>query len=61
MTIENKIICIHCGSEGVSKYGTYKDVQRYWCKVCNRKFKADDTPFRMKTDANLVSSALNMR
>jgi putative transposase len=60
MEIETKIVCKHCGSEGVSKFGTYKGVQRYWCKVCNRKFKADDTTFHMKTDTNLVSSALNM-
>jgi len=44
----------------VLKYGTYKGVQRYWCKICRRKFKADDTTFHMKTDTNEVSSALNM-
>jgi len=54
------IKCKNCGAEGVLKYGTYKGVQRYWCKVCKRKFKADDTLFHMKTPANQVSSALNM-
>ena len=58
--MENEIICKHCGNEGVLKYGTYNGVQRYWCKVCRRKFKADDTLFHMKTPANHVSSALNM-
>lgn len=58
--INNNPSCKHCGSTGVSKYGTYKGVQRYWCKVCNRKFKNDDTLFHMKTPANQVSSALNM-
>ncbi len=58
--MENKIKCPYCGGEGVSKYGKYKNVQRYWCKVCKRKFKADDTLFHMKTPANQVSSALNM-
>ncbi len=52
--------CKYCGSEGVVKFGTYKGVQRYWYKVCKRKFKADDTLFHMKTPANQVSSALNM-
>jgi len=52
--------CKHCGSEGVVKYGTYRGVQRYWCKVCKRKFKADDALPGMKLDTNLVSSALNM-
>jgi hypothetical protein len=57
--IENPIVCKYCGSEGVQKYGTYKGVQRYFCKVCKRKFKNDDTTFHMKTDTNLVPSALN--
>ena len=51
--------CKHCGSGGILKYGTYKGVQRYWCKACKRKFKADDTMFHMKTPTNQVSSALN--
>ena len=58
--MENEITCKNCGAGGVLKYGTYKGVQRYWCKVCKRKFKADDTLFHMKTPANQVSSALNM-
>ncbi|MFC2022224.1 DDE-type integrase/transposase/recombinase [Chloroflexota bacterium] len=58
--MENEIICKYCGSEGVSKYGTYKGVQRYFCKSCERKFKADDTTFHMKTPTNQVTSALNM-
>ena len=58
--MDNQIICKYCQSLAVVKYGTYKGVQRYWCKICNRKFKADDTTFHMKLDTNLVSSALNM-
>ena len=57
---ETEITCPHCQSKGVMKYGTYKGVQRYMCKSCQRKFKADDTVFHGKLDANLVSSALNM-
>ncbi len=60
METENKIICKHCGGEGAVKYGTYKGVQRYYCKACKKKFKADDTTFHMKTDTNQVSSAINM-
>jgi putative transposase len=52
--------CRYCGSNAVVKFGSYKGVQRYWCKVCKRKFKADDTLFHMKTPANQVTSALNM-
>ena len=58
--MENEIKCPYCETEGVVKFGTYKGTQRYWCKVCQRKFKADDTLFHMKTPANHVSSALNM-
>jgi transposase-like protein len=57
--LEN-VICKNCGSHKVVRFGTYKGIQRYWCKDCQRKFKADDTLFHMKTPANQVSSALNM-
>ncbi len=53
-------MCKHCGSSGVVKFGTYKGVQRYYCKVCKRKFTANDNLFHMKTPANQVSSALSM-
>lgn len=58
--MENKITCKYCGDEAVVKYGSYKGMPRYWCKVCKHKFKADDTTFHMKTDANLISSSLSM-
>jgi putative transposase len=54
------IKCKYCQSEAILRYGTYKGVQRYWCKTCQRKFKADDTTFHMKTDASEVSAALSM-
>jgi transposase-like protein len=57
--MENEIACKHCNSEAVVKFGTYKGAQRYWCKSCQRKFKAGDTLFHMKTPTNQVSSALN--
>ncbi|MBI3931066.1 MAG: IS1/IS6 family transposase [Chloroflexi bacterium] len=58
--VANPVHCSNCDSIATIKYGTYKGVQRYYCKVCNRKFKADDTLFHMKLDTNLISSALNM-
>jgi transposase-like protein len=54
------IICKNCGSEAVKKYGKYKGVQRYYCKSCHRKFKADDDVFHMKVPSEYVSSALSM-
>jgi len=50
--IVTKVTCKNCGSEGVVKYGSYKGVQRYYCKVCERKFKADDSLFHMKVSAD---------
>jgi len=55
----NPIHCKKCNAPAV-KYGTYKGKQLWWCKVCQKKFKDDDTTFHMKTDVNEVSSALNM-
>jgi len=53
-----KITCKNCGSDHVVKDGFYKGVQRYLCRACNRKFKADDTPFHGKVSAGHISSAL---
>ena len=55
----NEIVCKHCGNDGLLKYGKYKGTQLYWCKVCKRKIKADDTTFHMKTPTNQVTSAVN--
>jgi transposase-like protein len=62
MPIEEKttktITCKNCGSEAVVKFGTYKGVQRYYCKVCKRKFKGDDDVFHMKVPAEYVNRAV---
>jgi len=57
---EAKVTCKYCDSPAVVKYGTYKGVQRYRCKVCGRKFKADDTLFHMKISPEYISRALDM-
>ena len=54
------ITCKHCGSTAISKFGTYKGIQRYWCKSCNRKFKDDNTSFHSKMPAEWESSAVDM-
>lgn len=58
--MDKLLVCKYCGSEGIVKYGTYKGVQRYFCKVCRRKFKNDGVMFGMRTPTNQVTSALNM-
>jgi len=54
------IACKNCGSNAVVKFGSYKGVQRYWCKSCQRKFKGDTDLFHMKTSPEQISSALRM-
>ena len=54
------VLCKYCSSPNTVKYGTYNNVQRWWCKDCKRKFKEDETLFHMKTPANQVASALSM-
>ena len=51
--------CKLCNSENTVKFGSYKGVQRYWCKDCKRKFKNDDSLFRGKVSASDISIALN--
>lgn len=58
--IVSNVACKNCGSEAVVKYGSYKGVQRYFCKVCQRKFKADNALFHMKVSPEYISTALSM-
>jgi putative transposase len=54
------ITCKHCGAEAIVKYGSYKGIPRYYCKVCKRKFKADDNLSGMRIPTSEISSALNL-
>jgi len=56
--IISKVTCKNCGSTACVKFGTYKGVQRYYCKSCKRKFKADTDAFHMKVPTDYVSHAL---
>ncbi|XUX00555.1 MAG: DDE-type integrase/transposase/recombinase [Dehalogenimonas sp.] len=57
--IQNPPACKNCGSDDVVKWGAYKTVPRFYCKACNRKYKADGSLFHMKVPADHISSALN--
>ncbi len=62
MLIKNSLTlikCKHCGSPQVIKFGTRKDIQRYYCKDCKRKFVLDTLP-KMKTPMKWIASALDM-
>ena len=56
----NGIICKYCQSEQVIKYGSYKGVQRYYCKECKRKFAGIDTIPKMQYPTSQVADVLNM-
>ena len=53
------VICKYCGSDtGILRYGTYKRVQRWWCKKCGRKFVDNGGLPRMRTPVEQVGLAL---
>ncbi len=56
----NVIECKYCKSENVIKYGSYKGVQRYFCKDCKRKFAGIDRIPKMQYPTSQVSDAINM-
>ena len=52
--------CKYCQSEKVIKYGSYKGVQRYYCKDCKLKFAGIDTIPKMQYPTSQVADVLNM-
>jgi transposase-like protein len=54
------LICKYCRSSPVIKYGVYKGVQRYFCRICNRKFVSENTIPKMKTPTKDIADSLNM-
>jgi putative transposase len=52
--------CKFCGSKRIVRFGHYKQVQRWWCKDCKRKFVDNDALPKMQTPIIQVASALSM-
>jgi len=52
--------CPYCNSGAVVRYGSYKNVQRYWCKSCARKFRAGAAGCRMRTPPQAIGTALEL-
>jgi len=52
--------CKYCGSPHIIRYGTFRGIQRWWCKNCQRKFVDNNALPGMKTDYRQVGSALSM-
>lgn len=51
--------CKFCGSRQIVRYGHYRQVQRWWCKDCRRKFVHNEALPGMKTPMIQVASALS--
>ena len=52
--------CKFCGSHELVKYGTFRGIQRWWCKTCKRKFAENDALPGMKTPVDQVAASLQM-
>lgn len=53
----NEIQCKYCQSKNVIKYGKYKEVQRYFCKDCRRKFANPDAIPKMQYSTSKIADA----
>ena len=59
-TTSVSIRCKFCGAKSVVRYGHYRQVQRWWCKNCQRKFVDNAALPGMRTPTVQVASALSM-
>ena len=53
------IKCKYCQSTAIVKYGTFEGMQRYFCKICRRKFADNDALPKMKTPIWIISLVLD--
>jgi len=54
------IVCKFCGSRNVIKYGHYRNIQRFFCKDCKRKFADNDALPNMQTPIDQIGAAIGM-
>lgn len=52
--------CKYCGSESITKKGFVNKKQLYKCKDCGHRFFENGRFAKMKTDKNLIVTALNL-
>jgi putative transposase len=50
--------CKYCGSKNLWLYGTYKGVQRFYCRDCKRKFAGNFALPKMRSPVTNVGDAL---
>jgi putative transposase len=51
--------CKYCGSKNLWLYGTYKGVQRFYCRDCKRKFAGNFALPKMRSPVSYVGDALH--
>ena len=52
--------CKFCGSNKTVRYGRYGNIQRWFCKECQRKFADNSAPSKMRTPSVQIAAALSM-
>jgi len=53
-----EVRCKFCNSSNTIKYGHFKNMQRWWCKDCRRKFADNSALPHMKTAINQICFAV---
>ncbi len=56
----SSVKCKYCGSKHIVKYGKLNNIQRWFCRGCERKFVDNDSLPKMKSTIEKVASSLNM-
>jgi len=56
-----QVLCKFCSSTNCRKYGTYKGIQRYYCKACGRKFALNGAPPKMQYPSYLIQESTRLR
>ncbi len=51
--------CKYCFSTHIIRYGIQKNIQRWWCKDCQRKFIDNNALPRMRTSIDQIAKALS--
>jgi transposase-like protein len=52
------VVCEHCGSKDIDRYGKYKSSHYYWCKNCQRKFRGSEYLFHSRALKAHVNKAM---
>ena len=56
----NEVSCKYCQSTNTIKFGTYGDIQRYYCTDCKSKFTELDTLPKMQFPITQAGAAVSM-